>query len=69
MTLALRTIFRALFVDDQTPSMFSVLVPSQSEKGHSNKPSESGSVTTSADVFDGAASPRSRSAKGNARVS
>jgi hypothetical protein len=40
MTLALRTIFRALFVDDPTPSMFSVLIPSQSEKGHSNKPGQ-----------------------------
>jgi len=69
MTLALRSIFRALFVDDPTPSMFSVLIPSQSEKGHSNKPGQSGSVATSAAVFGGAASPGSQPAKGNSRVS
>ena len=56
MTLALRNIFRALFVDDPTPSIFSVLIPSRSEKSHSNKTSQSGSTATSAANFDDAAS-------------
>ena len=68
MTFALPNRFRALFVDDPTPSNFSVLIPSRSEKWHSNKPSQSGSVATSAAGFGDAAIPGPQPAS-NARVS
>ena len=66
MTLALRSIFRALFVDDATPSIFAVLIPSRSEKSHSIKTMQAGSVAASVARLDDAAGP---AGKGNARVS
>jgi hypothetical protein len=61
MTLALRSIFRALFVDDATPSIFAVLIPSRSEKSHSIR-----TMQPSAASLADAGGP---AAKGNARVS